>query len=148
MVVPVDGRRRRGMPRVVFPFADDARYRLPLLGFGFTPERSEVVVDDEGLHIRFGPWRVDTPLSNIAKATVTGPYRWWRAVGIRLSLTDQGLTFGTSTTSGVCIDLHEPVSVRSRHLMVPLRHPGVTVTVADPEGLAALLTAAERDSPG
>jgi hypothetical protein len=133
------------MPDNVFRFEIDSRFRLPLLGYGVTSGRAEVIVDEQTLQVRFGPWRVDTALTNISKVEVTGPYRWWKAIGIRMSLADKGITFGTSTASGVCIQLEEPVSVRLGRLRVPLRHPGITVTVADTSALSTLLRPGRRD---
>jgi hypothetical protein len=127
------------MPRNEFRFNVEPRYRLPLLLYGLTKGRANVTVEDDILHIRFGPWVVDTPTHNVEVVEETGPYRWWRAIGIRMSLVDRGITFGTTTTSGVCMKLKEPVSVHLGRLTVPLRHPGITVTVDDPQALAGLL---------
>ncbi len=83
----------------------------------------------------FGFLKLETPLSNIDDAHVTRDYRWWTAAGVRLSLADQGLTFGTNRSAGVCVHFRDPVPS-------PLRrqgHPALTVTVADVDGLAARL---------
>lgn len=66
---------------------------------------------------------------------VTGPYRWYRAIGPRLSLADHGLTFGTTTACGVCLLLREPVP--GIDPLGVIRHPGLTLTVADPQRFAA-----------
>lgn len=123
-----------------FPFEDEPRYRPLLLLFGVTPGRASVTADDSDVHIRFGPWRVKTPRANIVEATETGPFHWWKALGIRRSLVDGGITFGTATTAGVCLRLREPISVHIGHFTVPLRHPGITVTVADAQTLTTLLS--------
>lgn len=63
------------------------------------------------------------------------PARAYRAIGPRGSLTDRGLTFGTTTAGGVCLCVAEPI-----HGLDPfglVAHPGLTVTVADREGFAA-----------
>lgn len=125
-------------PRVVFPLHVDLPFALFGLLFGVRPDRAEVVVSEDRFVARFGPWRVETPLSNVAAATVTGPYPWARVVGpARLSLADGGLTFATTTRRGVCVRFHEPVPG-----LVPspaVRHPTLTVTVAEPTALAELL---------
>ena len=80
--------------------------------------------------------RIDAPLSQIQGAHVTGPYRWWTAVGARLSLADDGLTFGTNATQGVCIHFEPRI-----HRVLGLRdHSALNVTVEDCEGLVAALT--------
>ncbi|MEQ0559985.1 hypothetical protein ABJI51_12940 [Amycolatopsis sp. NEAU-NG30] len=94
-------------------------------------------LDATGLRVRFGPWLVETPLSNIAGAEATGPYRPWRALGVRLSLADHGLTFGTTWRRGVCLRFREPV--RGLDPWGRLRHPGLTVTVSEPELVAAAI---------
>ncbi|MDQ7807951.1 hypothetical protein Q5425_29795 [Amycolatopsis sp. A133] len=96
--------------------------------------RSGLELDAAGLRVRFGPWRVETPLSNLAGAEATGPYHALRVFGVRLSLADRGLTFGTTTRGGVCLRFREPVA--GLDPWGRLRHPGLTVTVSEPELVA------------
>lgn len=69
---------------------------------------------------------------------VTGPYHLIKVAGPpRLSLSDRGVTFATNRQVGACIQLR-----RAHRAIEPLgllRHPSVTVTVDDPEGLCQLL---------
>ncbi|WP_061292137.1 hypothetical protein [Herbidospora cretacea] len=117
-----------------FGFDFDRRYR-PLLGvLGIRPETSGVIVTEEGIRVRFGPWQVMTGLDNLAGIEVTGPYGAAKAIGPRISLADRGLTFGSNTRQGVCLRFHRPVPGGEPTGM--LRHPGLTVTVADPRALA------------
>lgn len=120
-----------------FGFRFDPRFAPLLAWFGIRPERAEVRIGRETLQIRFGPWRVRTPLANVQEARLTGPLRWWKAVGVRLSLADRGLTFGSGTAGGVCIRLREPV--RGPAPFALLRHPGITVTLDRPRALARAL---------
>lgn len=106
---------------------------MPLALIGVRPETAWVSIDDTELAIRFGPWRLLTGRDNVVAAATTGPYRWWRAIGPHLSLTDTGVTFGTTTAGGVCIEFASPVPA-----LAPggwLRHPAATVTVSDTAGL-------------
>src|SRR5665648_1011969 len=64
------------MQRYEFEFAP--QFRRFLLGFGVRPERTGVTLDGGWVIARFGPWVVETPVTNIKEVTVTGPYRWWR----------------------------------------------------------------------
>ena len=124
-----------------FPFAIDPA--LTPIGrlFGVVTERTDVQVDDEEFVAHFGIWSMRVPLTNVAGTTVTGPYQRWRvAGGPRLSLADRGLTFATTTERGLCIRFVAPM---------PAPWPGgvprvtaLTVTVADPEGLAEMLATA------
>ena len=122
-----------------FAFRFDIRYRPALLALGVHPGNAEVILDDESLEVRFGRWRIATPVDNVSCLEVTGPYKGYRAIGIRGSRVDNGITFGTSTAGGVCVLFHEPVPA----LLPGLRpHPGMTVTVADLAGFASAV--AER----
>ena len=121
-----------------FPFAFDREYRLAALLFGVTPANSVVLVDpDEDILVaRFGLWRVRTTCSNVVSADITGPYRRITTLGpARLSLADRGLTFAGTAARGVCLSFAEPVP--GIEPTARLRHPGLTVTVADPEALVA-----------
>src|SRR5690349_5393353 len=100
------------------------------------PGRDGVTITDAGTFLAtFGFLKLETPLANIDEARVTRNYRWWTAAGARRSLADNGLTFGTNRTAGVCVHFREPVPS-------PLRrkgHPALTVTVADVDGLVQRL---------
>ena len=106
------------------------------LPFRACPGAQGVTVTDDGrLVARYGPFHVDAPLSQVQDAHITGPYRWWTAVGARLSMVDDGLTFGTNATE-VCAS----TSSRAIHRVIGLRdHSALTVTVADSEGLVAAI---------
>jgi hypothetical protein len=70
---------------------------------------------------------------------VTGPYSFLKTVGPpHLGVTDLGLTFASNGRRGTLICFKDRVRAYG-----PLRHGELTVTVEDPEGLAALL----RDVP-
>ena len=122
--------------RFDFRFADS--YRHPARLFGIKPETAWVDVGEETLRAHFGRWRVTTPLSNISAVETTGPYAFLKTAGpARLAITDRGLTFATNGERGVLISFHSPV--RGLDPMGKLRHPELTVTVEDVDGLAALL---------
>jgi len=124
-----------------FEFAFEPRLRPFARLFGVSPGNAYVDVGDDQLTVHFGRWSLRTPLANVAAATATGPYNWWKVAGpAHLSVADGGITFATTTAGGLCIAFHEPVPA-----MLPtpaLRHGAATVTVADPDALAAALRAA------
>jgi hypothetical protein len=121
-----------------FDFAFDPRFRPMLLTLGVTPRNSEVILtDDDRLVVRFGHWRLETPLSNVCGIEVSGDYRWWKAIGIRSSLKDRGITFGSNTRRGVCTKFTDPVPGVLPGGLV--KHPGMTVTVADPDRFVAAI---------
>jgi hypothetical protein len=129
-----------GRPRGRHRFRFDPALRLPAMLLGVSPEQASVDVGDDDLVVRFGRWSLRTPLDNIAGAEVTGPYSPLKVGGPpRLSLADRGITFGTSTQGGVCIQFLSPVPAIAP---VPwIKHPAATVTVEDPEALVAELAA-------
>ena len=67
-----------------------------LFAAGILPGTSFVDVADGHLLARFGPWTLSTPLSNITSTQVSGPYRWYTAIGVRMSISDRGITFGSN----------------------------------------------------
>jgi hypothetical protein len=133
-----------GSPTDRFAFRFDLVHRLAGVPFLVSPGSAEVLVDRTGgrpaLRIHFGPWRVETPVANVESTAVTGPYHVLKTVGpAHVSLADRGLTFATNDARGLCIRFHEPV--RGVEPLGVLRHPSVTVTVADVDGLRTALRA-------
>jgi hypothetical protein len=121
-----------------FPFRFAPAYQRLARPFGVTPERAWVDLTDDEFEARYGPWRVRTPLSNIAAAEVTGPYSFLKTAGpARLAITDRGLTFASNGDRGLCITFDSPVSGIDRAGRI--HHPELTVTVLDVEGLIAAL---------
>lgn len=115
-----------------FAYAVDKRLAAFWLPFGVRPGKDGVTITDNGtFRATFGFLKLETPLANIDEAHVTRNYRWWTAAGARRSFADNGLTFGTNRTAGVCIHFRAPVpSVLRRK-----GHPALTVTVADVDRL-------------
>lgn len=120
-----------------YPYQFDRRFLPMWLGAGALPWRDGVTItDDEQFVATFGVLRVSTPLQNISDAHVTGPYRWWTAVGPRISFADDGLTFGTNPHAGLCIHFHDKI----KRVIGFRDHSALTVTVADPHALEARLS--------
>jgi hypothetical protein len=126
-----------------FAFCFTRTYRLPARAFGVSPTTAFVDVGDGELDAHFGPWRVSTPLANITDVTVAGPYAFSKTAGpARLAITDRGLTFATNGDRGVLISFRIPV--RGLDPLGILRHPELTVTVADVDRLAKRLRARSK----
>jgi hypothetical protein len=105
--------------------------------FGLRPDRDGVHLDHHRLLATFGRLRLATARENVAGAHITRDYRWWTAIGARLSFVDDGLTFGTTTVAGVCIHFHDRVGP----VVGARRHSALTVTVDDLDGLVEALGA-------
>jgi len=119
--------------RMRFSFRFDSSYRRLARLFGVSPERAWVDLGEAEFEARYGPWRVRTPVSNIAEARVTGPYAFLKTAGpARLAITDRGLTFASNGNRGVCITFKSPVA--GIDPFGRIRHPELTVTVLDVDG--------------
>jgi hypothetical protein len=131
-----------------FEFAFNPTYERVARLFGISPQTAWVELTGVYLHARYGRWMVQTPLYNIASVEVTGPYRFFKTAGPpRLGVTDAGLTFASNGDRGVLIEFRQKVP--GIEPLGILRHPELTVTVAEPEDLAATLRAAAGlDSTG
>lgn len=115
-----------------FPYRFDNRWAPVFIALGVRSSDGVTVTDTE-LIATFGRAQVRTPLANIAAATVDGPHRWYTAVGLRLSFTDDGITFGTNHRRGVTLQFKEKVG----KVIVRDGHSSLWVSVDDPEGLVA-----------
>ena len=120
-----------------FEFAFDSQFRPFLALIGVTSGTAHVTLTADKLVARFGPWTCETPIGNVRDVCRTGPYHWYKAIGPRGSFVDRGLTFGTTIQGGVCVLLREPVPGLTP--VGPLRHPGITLTLAEPERFVASL---------
>ncbi len=117
-----------------FPIRLQAGLRPILFLFGVRSGSATVRLDGDRLAARFGFFRAETSLANIARWDITGPYRWWRAVGVRRTIGTHDLSFGGSAHGGVCLCFREPVRVGV------FRVTDLYLTVDDLEGLGAALT--------
>lgn len=125
----------------VFRFEVGERIRPWSRLFFVDPETCSARIEQDQLTVLFGRWSLTTPLTNIADVVITGPYTWWKVAGpARFSLKDRGVTFATTDERGVCISFVEPVAAIEPSGV--LRHPSLTVTVADVDGFVDALNEA------
>lgn len=118
-----------------FPYRLDKRWTPLFFALG-VKESDGVTLSGKGeLIATYGRFRVRTKLGNVDHTLVTGPHRWYTAVGLRLSFTDDGVTFGTNHRKGLSIAF-----VKKVPSVIGFRdHSTLWVSVADPEGLAAAI---------
>lgn len=121
-----------------YAFRFGPAYRIPGLLFGITPATTYAELGTAGLAVKFGLWRLDTPVDNITAATLTGDFAWLKTAGpAHLSLVDRGVTFATNGEAAVCVAFRQPV--RGIDPTGRIRHPGATLTVENPSALIAHL---------
>lgn len=122
----------------LFPFVFAPSYRLPALLLGITPRTAWVRVEDDELRVRYGLWSLRTPLSNVVSGELTGGFSYIKTAGPpHLSFTDRGVSFTTNGDRALCVQFREPVAAIDP--TGTIKHPGATMSVADPEGLAQAL---------
>ncbi|HEY5664356.1 MAG TPA: hypothetical protein VIS05_10005 [Ilumatobacter sp.] len=118
-----------------FPYRLDHRWKALFAVLRVGADDGVTITDDGRLRATYGRLQVETTLDNVDHTEVSGPHRWYTAVGPRLSFADDGLTFGTNHQRGLCIAFVEKVPK-----VIGLRsHSALWVSVADPEGLAAAI---------
>ena len=118
-----------------FPYRFDKRWNALFFALGVDDKDGVTITGKGELIATFGRFNVKTTLDNIDHTLVTGPHRWYTAVGLRLSLTDDGLTFGTNHRKGLSIAFVEKIP----KVIGFKKHSTLWVSVADPEGLAAAI---------
>lgn len=129
---PLDGAAQR------FDFEWDPALTWAARMFGVSPNSAWVEIENGWLTAHFGPWLCRTPVDNVISAERTGPYQLWKVAGpAHLSLSDLGLTFATTAAAGVCIRFRRPVP--GIDPVGAIRHPSLTVTVADVDRLVGVL---------
>ena len=115
-----------------FPYRLDKRWSALFLALGVQDDDGVTITAKGELKATYGHFKVTTRLANIDHTQVTGPHRWYTAVGLRLSLADDGITFGTNHRKGLSIAFVDKIP----RVMGLRKHSTLWVSVADPEGLA------------
>lgn len=121
-----------------FEFAFTRPYLLAGLPFGVTPRTAWVEVDDLAMRVRFGPWSLRTTLRNIDSLEESADFAFLKTAGPpHLSFADRGISFATNGDRALCLQLTQPVPGIDPAGLI--KHPGVTLTVADVDGLRGAL---------
>ena len=118
-----------------FPYRLDTRWTALFFALGVSDKDGVSITGKGELIATFGRFKVKTKIDNIDHTLVTGPHRWYTAVGLRLSLANDGLTFGTNHRRGLSIAFVEKIP----RVIGLKKHSMLWVSVADPEGLAAAI---------
>jgi len=123
-----------------FPIRVGRKSRLPLrVLFGVRADDTWIDLGDgpeAELEVQFGWAHFRTPMRNLASWRIEGPWLWITAIGVRRGIFAGDISFDGNHKAGVRLDFKDP----ERRSIV--RIPRLYVTVADPEGLGAALSAA------
>ncbi len=118
-----------------FPYSFDSHFKPLFSVLRVGPSDGVELTEGAMLRATYGRARIETPVANIDHTEITGPHRWYTAVGLRLSFADDGITFGTNARSGLCIAFVDKIP----RVMGFRDHSALWVSVEDPEGLAAAI---------
>lgn len=122
-----------------FPIRIGSRSRVALrIVFGVRPENAWVEVGDAPtgeVVVSFGRSTFRTPLANIVRWQIEGPWRWITAIGIRMSIRHGDVSFAGSPHGGVRMDF------RTRVPWFLFKVPAIYASPDDLDALAAALAA-------
>ena len=123
------------MANAYFPYDVDRKWTAMFLSLRLRGDDGVTLTSNGTFRATFGWFTVETPISNIDHTDISGPHRWYTAVGARLSFADDGLTFGTNHRRGLCVGFVDKIP----NVIGTKDHSALWVSVADPEGLAAAI---------
>ena len=103
--------------------------------FGVTREKAWAEVADGVVTARFGWFEFHTPVSNVVRWRIEGPWLWITAIGVRMSVRHRDVSFAGSPRGGVRLDFREPVKWTLFHV------PAFYVGADDLAGFAGELVA-------
>lgn len=128
------GRNYEDGPIASFPIRIGHKSRWLLWVFGVRGDESEVSLKDGWMVAHFGSATMRTPIGNISRWRIEGPFHWLTAIGIRRSIRHGDVSFAGSPHGGLRMDFRERVRWSLFHV------PALYVSVDDLAGLAAELT--------
>jgi hypothetical protein len=122
-----------------FPIRIGRRSLAVVALWGATRGNAWVELGDD-VDARFGFFRLRTPLANVARWRIEGPWAWITAIGVRRSIRHGDVSFCGDRRGGVRLDFRELVP------WGPFGVPALYVGVDDLTGFAAELE--RRGIPG
>lgn len=134
MTGPVE-RRRFEMP-LPMPWRP-----ILLVFWGVRRGRAQLDLDGERLHAQYGWWGLTTTLDNVLGWEISGPWRWWTAIGLRSHPPFRDFSFDTTDTAGITLTFRDPVRFGR-----VFRAASLTVTVNELFALGRILEG--RGIPG
>jgi hypothetical protein len=90
------------------PFRIGRWSRFALLPFGVRAGHRQVTLSDDRLDIRFGWVGAVVPVADIDRWDITGPYRWYRAIGIRHTIFSHDISLCGDASGAIRLWLRAP----------------------------------------
>jgi hypothetical protein len=90
-----------------WPIRLGPRSKPILLLFGARDSNSYVDLGDD-LDAHFGFYRMSTPVTNIARWRIEGPWSWFTAIGVRRGIFKADVSFDGNHIEGVRLDFKQP----------------------------------------
>ena len=125
----------------ILPFRIGRRSRALLLLFGVRSGHRQVTLAGDRVEIRFGWVDATIDVADIERWDITGPYRWYRAIGIRHTVFSGDISFCGDASGAIRLWLRAP-----RRVSFVRRVTEVYLGLEDPLRLGTWL--AERGIPG
>jgi hypothetical protein len=117
------------------PYSIGRWSRYLLLAFGVREGHREVLLHPDAIESRFGWFTVTIPVADIERWDITGPYRWYRAIGVRNTLFHPDISFCGDASGAIRLWLRTPRRIGwVRHVTQ------VYLGIEDPARLGAWLT--------
>jgi hypothetical protein len=123
------------------PFRIGRWSRFVLLPLGVRAGHRQVTVVEDRLEVRFGWFGATIPVADIEQWDITGPYRWYRAIGVRHTLFSRDISFCGDASGAIRLWLRGP-----RRITIWRSVSEVYLGLEDPLRLGTWL--AERGIPG
>lgn len=72
------------------------------------PRTAYAEIDDGMIRVRFGWFGARTTVANVERWEISGPYKWYRAIGLRQTVGKAEVSFGGSTHGGLALYFRDP----------------------------------------
>lgn len=116
------------------PFRIGRWSRFVLLAWGVREGHRSVLVRDDTLEVRFGWLTTTIAIADVERWDVTGPYRWYRAIGIRHTLFSRDISCCGDASGAIRLWLRTP-----RRIAWVREATEVYLGIEDPAALGAWL---------
>ena len=90
------------------PFRVGRWSRFALLPFGVRGGHRQVTLADDRIEVRFGWIDATIQVADVERWDITGPYRWYRAIGVRHTVFSHDISFCGDASGAIRLWLRTP----------------------------------------